>query len=140
MSEQKTEGGMFQREVEDEGDFVLRCLPNTYGYYAKYMSRRGAQPHGIDRFDLFIRTEVPMLQFMHDQYYAQKKNPLLQLAALCGDASTLERLDEDILRCIKEKSEANLGRLKDHFIIILENYVLKLVGSITGMASRPTPP
>jgi hypothetical protein len=124
----RLEAGLSQHQDPDEGDFTIRSLPKTYGYYLKNRLYEGAEATGIDGFDYFIRTEVPILQFLNDQYYANKKNPRLRLDQLCGDPTLLDLFDESILSYISHrKSQANLMKLQSNYLIILENCILRLI-------------
>ena len=89
--------GMNELEEQDTGDFAESCLPKTYEYCLKSGLLTRKTSEGQDQFDDLIRQRAPILQFMHDQYYASKKNPRLRLAALCGDSTTLDQLDTDML-------------------------------------------
>jgi hypothetical protein len=111
---------------QDEGDFADRCLPKTYGFYVRSLTGKAPNPEGIDRFDNFIRTEVPIFQFLNDQYYAHERSPKLRLLSVCGDPALMDQVDESIVDYLKSrKRTASLAKLRNQYIILLENALIR---------------
>ncbi len=124
---------MSQEPEQDTGDFANRCLPKTYAFYA---SRRWAisfRSDGIDKFDFFLRSEVPILQFLNDEFYASGRSSDFALAAICQDTLLLGQLDESIVTYLRSgKSRARSDKIRDNYIILLENAIVRAIRSRKG--------
>jgi hypothetical protein len=115
-----------QLQQEDEGDFVNRCIPKTYSFFLHSKLAKSSKAEGLDKFDYFIRTEVPMLQFLSDQYYAQGRKPELSLSCLCEDPVLMDQLDDSILNYLRNRKRlSNLVKLRNTYIILLENALIR---------------